>query len=97
RLPGVARRELRADRLRVGVPEGAPSGGVLLRAAERVADGLLPSRDAREGRRAPRRPLRAGRRRQLALGLYHRLSQGPVRCSLATRAALLRYPRTPRR
>ena len=50
RLPGVARRQLRADRLRLGVPEGAPPRGLLLRAAERLADGLLPSRHAGEGR-----------------------------------------------
>ena len=31
RLPGVARGQLRADRLRLGVSEGAPSGGLLLR------------------------------------------------------------------
>ncbi len=54
RLPGVARGELRADRVRERVPEGAPSGGVPGVAAQRVADGLLPSRHAREGRAAPR-------------------------------------------
>src|SRR5690606_19740385 len=41
RLPGEPRVELRADRVRDGVPEGALSGRVLHGVAERVADGVL--------------------------------------------------------
>ena len=49
-------------RLRERVPEGAPPGGVRLRAAQQPADGLLPPVHAGEGRAAPRRALPAGRR-----------------------------------
>ncbi len=68
RLPGVARGELRADRVRERVPEGAPSGGVSRGAPERVADGLLPPGHARQGRAAPRHAGLAGRRDALRAG-----------------------------
>ena len=55
RLPGVARRQLRPHRLRLRLPEGAPPGGVPVRAPQRLADGFLPPRDARPGRPPPRR------------------------------------------
>ena len=62
RLPGVARGELRADRLRERLPQGPPPGGVRLRAAQQPADGLLPPVHAGQGRAAPRRALPPGRR-----------------------------------
>ena len=74
RLPGVARGELRADRVRERVPEGAPSGGLPGVAAERVADGLLPPGHAREGRPAPRNGSLAHRRD--ALGLEEPVGEG---------------------
>ena len=55
RLPRVARRELRAHRLCERVPQGAPPGGLLHLPAQRLADGLLPSGDADQGRAAARR------------------------------------------
>ena len=67
RLPGVARGFVRADRLRVGLSQVPPSGGVPRRPAQRAADGLLQRGDAREGRPAPRRGRAADRRRALAL------------------------------
>ena len=67
RLPRVARRELRADRVRERVPEGAPSRGVLRGAPQRLADGLLPPGDAGQGRAAPRRDGAADRRHALRL------------------------------
>ncbi len=49
RLPRVARGELRAHRVRERVAEGPPSRGVHGVPPERVADGLLPPGDDREG------------------------------------------------
>ena len=45
-------------------------GGVLHRASQQPADGVLPSVDARQGRAAPRRPLSADRRSGLRMGLH---------------------------
>ena len=59
RISGIARRQLRAARLRERLPEGALSGGVLHRDAEQPADGVLSSGHAGEGCAAARRPLRA--------------------------------------
>ena len=58
RIPGVARGELRAHRLRERVPEGALPGGLLRGAAQQPADGVLPPGDARQGRAAARCALR---------------------------------------
>ena len=55
RLPRIARGVVRAARLRVGVPEGAPPGGVRVRAAQQLAAGLLSPVDAGQRRRPPRR------------------------------------------
>ena len=52
RLPGVARGELRADRLRERVPEGVLPGGVLHGAAQQPAARLLPPGHAGQGRAA---------------------------------------------
>ena len=60
---------LRAHRLRLGLPQGAPPGGVPVRAPQRLADGLLPPRDPRPGRPAPRRARAADRRVCLAVGV----------------------------
>ena len=57
RVSRVARRELRAARLRERVPEGALPGGVLHGAAQQPADGVLPPGDAGEGRAAARRAI----------------------------------------
>ena len=95
RLPRVARGELRAHRLRQRVPQGAPSGGVLHRAAQRLADGLLPSGHADQGCAAPRRRSAAGRRQSLRLDVplgerrrpaRHALREGAARRSRGTRS-----------
>ena len=72
RFPGVARRELRAARLRQRLSQGALPGGVLHGAAQQPADGVLPPGDAGQGRAAARRALRADRRAAVRLGLHHR-------------------------
>jgi error-prone DNA polymerase len=69
RVPGVARGELRAHRLRERVLEGALSGRVLHGAAQQPAHGVLPSGDAREGCAAARRALHAHRCAALVVGL----------------------------
>src|SRR5262249_38156043 len=51
----IARGLLCADRLRELLLEGAPSRRLSGLAVERLADGLLPSGDARQGRAAARR------------------------------------------
>ena len=55
RLPRVARRLLRAHRLRLGLSQVLPPDRVSHRAAQRLADGLLPPRLPGQGRPAPRR------------------------------------------
>ena len=55
RVREVARGRVRADRLRVVVPEALLSGAVPRRAHQRTADGLLPGGGARQRREAPRR------------------------------------------
>ena len=55
RLPQVARGRLRAPGLPVGLAPPPLPGGVPLLAPERPADGLLPAREPRAGRAAPRR------------------------------------------
>ena len=62
RLPRVARRLLRAARLRLGLAEALPPGRVRLRAPEQPAHGVLRAADAGGGRQAPRR--RGARRRR---------------------------------
>ncbi len=70
RFPRKPRRVVRADRLRLVVDEVPPPGRVLLRAAERPADGLLRA-GADRARRAPaRRRGPPGLRQCLALGLH---------------------------
>ena len=72
RVSRVARRQLRAHRLRQRVSQGALPVGVLRGAAQQPADGVLSPCDAGEGRAAAWRPLRAHRRRSVRLGLHHR-------------------------
>ena len=60
-FPEVARRELRAARLRLGLAQAARAGRLLLRAPQQPADGLLRAgaaraRRARARRRGARRP-----------------------------------------
>ncbi len=69
RLPRVARRELRAPGVRVGVDQGAPPGGVRVRAPQLAADGLLQPLVDRQGRAAPRRRGPPSLRRDERLGL----------------------------
>ena len=69
RLSRIARRELRADRLRERVSEGALPGGVLHGAPQQPADGVLSPGDAGQGRAAARRAVRAGGRAGLDLEL----------------------------
>ena len=91
RLPRVPLGLLRADRLRLGLPEGAPSGGLPRGPPERLADGLLPPGDAGEGRPAPRRRGAARRRGALGVGLQPRghggQARGPHRAPLRGGAA----------
>ena len=54
RLPEGARGRVRAPRVPVDVAAPLLPGGVPVRAPERAADGLLPARDARSRRAAPR-------------------------------------------
>ena len=72
RLPGVARQQLRAARLRQRVAEGPAAGGVLRGAAQQPADGVLSRGDHREGRAAPRPRDPPRRRHALELGLHGR-------------------------
>ena len=72
RLPRVARGVVRAARLRVGISEGAPPGGVRLRAAQQLSDGLLSPGDAGHRRRPPRRRDPPRRRHALALAVRSR-------------------------
>ncbi len=70
RFSGKPRRELRADRLRLVLDEMPPSGCVLLRAAERAADGVLRAGADRARCARARRRGAAGLRQRLALGLH---------------------------
>ncbi len=87
RLSRVARGELRADRLRELLPEGAPPGGVPRVAPELLADGLLPSGDPRQGRAAARRRGPADRRDALGMevpvGRARRAPRAAVRAGAA--------------
>ena len=55
RLPRVARRLVRAHRLRLGLSQVLPPDRLSHRAAQRLADGLLPPGLPGQGRPAPRR------------------------------------------
>src|SRR4029453_2206402 len=60
RVRQVARGGVRADGLRVGVPQALLSGAVPREAHQRAADGLLPRRGPRQRHEAPRRLGAAG-------------------------------------
>ena len=62
RLRQEPRRRVRADRVRVELPQAVLPGPVRRRADQRPADGLLPGRGADQRREAPRRRDPAGRR-----------------------------------
>ena len=68
RFPGEPRGEFRADRLCLVLAEMPPSGRVLLRAAERAADGVLRAGADRARRAAARRGGAAGLRQRVAHG-----------------------------
>ena len=70
RLPRIALRLLRAARLRVGVAEALRAGGILRRAAQLAADGLLRALAARAGRAAARRRRAAGGRDGERVGMH---------------------------
>ena len=72
RLPRIARRQLRADRLRVGIPEASSSGGVRCRDAELLPARLLSSLDAGERRRPSRRRRATRRCDPLELEMHNR-------------------------
>ncbi len=72
RLPGIARRQLRAAGVRVGLPADAPSRGIHLRPAQQLAHGLLPPGDAGEGCATPRPAGVADRRDPFELALHAR-------------------------
>ena len=69
RISRIARRQLRAARLRQRVSEGALSGRVLHGAAQQPADGVLSSGHAREGCAAARRALHRCRRAAFGLAV----------------------------
>ena len=89
RLSRIARRQLRADRLRQRLSEGATiPARVLRRAPQQPADGVLPPGDAGQGCPAPRRALPADRRAGVAVGLRGRgRRRDPHRPALRRRAA----------
>ena len=87
RLSRVARRELRAARVRERVSQGALSRGVLHGAAQQPADGVLPSVDARQGRAAPGRAISSDRRAAVGLGLHRRSRRRASGWGCATSAA----------
>ena len=72
RLSRVARRQLRAARLRERLSEGALPGGVLHGAAQQPADGVLSPRLARQGRAAARRAVPSDRRAAVRLAVPRR-------------------------
>ena len=92
RLPRVARRLLRADRLRLRLSQVPPPGGVPGGAAERLADGLLRAGDTREGRPAPRPRGAADRRGALGLEVHARAARRAGAARRAPRAALRERP-----
>ena len=104
RLPRVARRLLRADRLRLGLSQVPPPGGLPGGAAERLADGLLRAGDTREGRPAPRHRGAADRRGELELEVHARAGEragrparrAPRACATRTACASRRGSRSPR-
>ena len=70
RLSGIALGVVRAARLRVGVAQALRAGGVLRRAAQLAADGLLRAGAARAGRAPARRRRAAGRRDGERVGMH---------------------------
>ena len=72
RLPGVARGELRAAGVRLGVAQAPRAGGVRRGAHQQPADGLLRAVAARAGRAPPRRRGAAGGCAGERLGLHAR-------------------------
>ena len=69
-FPEIARGQLRAAGLRLGLAEMPPPGRVRLRAAEQPADGFLCAGPDRARRARPRRRGAAGRRQRQRLGLH---------------------------
>ena len=67
RLRQVARRGVRPDRLRVGLPQAVLPGPVPGRVDQRPADGLLPGGGAGQRHQAPRRRRPAGRHQRLGV------------------------------
>ena len=93
-IPRVALGQLRAAGLRERLPEGALPGGVLHRDAQQPADGVLPSRDAGQGRAAARRAVRADRRAGVRLGVPRGAGRTrPARPDVRQRAARGDRPR----
>ena len=78
-VSGVARRQLRAHRLRLGLAQVPSSGGVFCRDAQLLSARLLPSFDPGQGCRAPRRGDGADRRDSLGLALHDFNALAPFR------------------
>ena len=94
RISRIARRQLRAARVRERVSQGALPGGVLHGAAQQPADGVLSPGDAGQGRAAPRRPLSSDRRAGVGLGLHGRARRrDPPRAALRAAACARRSGR----
>ena len=72
RLSGKPRAQLRPDRVCELLPEGPSAGGILCRAHQQPADGILQRRHAHPGRPAARRPRAAGLRRRFAMADHGR-------------------------
>ncbi len=70
-FPGIARRQLRADRLRQRLSEMPLPGRIHRRDPQQSADGILRARDFGERRAAPRPAFQADRRHALGLALHH--------------------------
>ena len=71
-ISGIARGQLRVDRLRLGLSEMPSCGGFFRRDAQLLSARLLSSGDFGEGRRTPSREDPADRRRAIGLEMHDR-------------------------
>ena len=87
RLPGIARGQLRAARLRERVPARPSSGRVRVRAAQQPAHGVLLAVHSGQGRAAARRAVQARRRDEERLAVHARGRRGAPGPALRARPA----------
>ena len=92
RVRQVARGRVRADGLRIVVPQAVLPGPVPRRADQRPADGLLPGRGPRQRREAPRRGGAAGGHQRLLVQDDDRMGGPARRAAPATGAGSPRGP-----